>query len=213
MSQSLDGGQTWTQSAVSDHPVYFGDICSTGIFCGQGSAFGWGDDRILLDDFGVAVGPDGGARVAWTDAHDAWTGSCAPGGDVSCQSGKTHIEFACQSDGRGLDGQDISGCGKSRGTVPVTIPPATGPASGARSRRCASRRRIVVHMRGIVRRGLRVTLNGKRLHVRRGRTPTVVVNLRGRPRGGFRLRVSGRRRDGRRYRRATTLHTCVRRRA
>src|SRR5204862_452434 len=39
MSQSLDGGRTWTQSPVSDHPVYFGDICSTGTFCGQGSGF------------------------------------------------------------------------------------------------------------------------------------------------------------------------------
>jgi hypothetical protein len=213
MAQSLDGGRTWTQSAVSDHPVYFGDICSTGIFCGQGSAFGWGDDRILLDDFGVAVGPDGGARVAWTDAHDAWTGDCAPGGTVSCQQGKTHIGFACQSSGQGLDGQTIDGCGKVSGPAPVTVPPATGPASGAPSRRCASRRRLVVHLRGIVRRGLRVTLDGKRLHVRRGRTPTVVLNLRGRPKGGFRLRVTGRRRNGRRYRRRSTLHTCVPRRA
>ena len=32
MSQSLDGGKTWTQSNVSGHPIYFGDICSTGIF-------------------------------------------------------------------------------------------------------------------------------------------------------------------------------------
>ncbi len=111
MSQSLNGGQTWTQSQVSDHPNYFGDICSTGIFCGNGSSFGWGDDRILFDDFGVAVGPDGGARVAWTDAHDSWTGSCQPGGTVSCQT--THVDFACQSSGLGLAGQTIKGCGRS----------------------------------------------------------------------------------------------------
>lgn len=111
MSESLDGGQTWAQSQVSSHPNYFGDICSTGIFCGNGSSLGWGDDRILFDDFGVAVGPDGGARVAWTDTHDSWTGSCQPGGTVSCQT--SHVEFACQSSGLGLAGQTIKGCGQS----------------------------------------------------------------------------------------------------
>jgi hypothetical protein len=113
MSQSLDGGKTWTQSNVSGHPVYFGDICSTGIFCGLApAAFGWGNDRILYDDFGLAVGPDGGARVAWTDASGSWTGACKPGGDVSCQT--THVEFACQKSGLGVAGQKITGCGQAR---------------------------------------------------------------------------------------------------
>ena len=113
MSQSLDGGKTWTQSNVSGHAIYFGDICTTGIFCGLApDAFDWGNDRILFDDFGVAVGPDGGARVAWTDAHDSWTGSCQPGGSVSCQT--THVDFACQKSGLGVGGQKITGCGQSK---------------------------------------------------------------------------------------------------
>ena len=113
MSQSVDGGTTWTQSNVSGRPIYFGDICTTGIFCGLAPAsFDWGNDRILFDDFGLAVGPDGGARVAWTDAHDSWTGSCQPGGTVSCQT--THVDFACQTSGLGVGGQKIEGCGKSR---------------------------------------------------------------------------------------------------
>lgn len=113
MSQSLNGGKTWTQSNVSGHPIYFGDICTTGIFCGQApSSFNWGNDRILFDDFGVAAGPDGGARVAWTDASGSWTGACQPGGTISCQT--THIEFACQKSGLGLAGQQISGCGQAR---------------------------------------------------------------------------------------------------
>jgi hypothetical protein len=100
---------------VSSHPVYFGDICTTGIFCGfapPGS--GWGNDRILYDDFGVAVGPDGAARVAWTDAHASWSKTCNPNvspnddSNVACQ--KTYIEFACQSGGVGLYGQTIGGC-------------------------------------------------------------------------------------------------------
>src|SRR4051794_1726164 len=147
LSQSLDGGTTWTQNQVSDHAVYFGDICSTGIFCGNGSAFGWGDDRILFDDFGVAVGPDGGARVAWTDARDSWTGSCQPGGTVSCQT--THIRFACQDSGVGLSGQTITGCGASTpatGGAGTTGSKGTGggatgsgpSSSGGSSRRCKS---------------------------------------------------------------------------
>src|SRR5579859_1173709 len=113
MSQSLDGGKTWTQSNVSGHPVYFGDICSTGIFCGLAPAsFNWGQHRTLFDDFGVAVGPDGGARVAWTDAHDSWGGSCVLGGDVACQT--THVDFACQKSGLGVGGQKITGCGQSK---------------------------------------------------------------------------------------------------
>jgi len=111
MSQSLDAGQSWTQSAVSHHDIYFGDVCTTGIFCGLApSTFNWGNDRILLDDFGVAVGPDGGARVAWTDTSDSW-GSCPPaGGNVSCQA--QEIQFACQTGGVGLTGQTIVGCGQ-----------------------------------------------------------------------------------------------------
>jgi hypothetical protein len=111
LSQSLDGGNTWTQSNVSGHAIYFGDICTTGIFCGLApDSFAWGNDRILLDDFGVAVGPDGGARVAWTDASGSWTGSCKPGGTVSCQT--THVEFACQRSGLGLAAQKLTGCGQ-----------------------------------------------------------------------------------------------------
>jgi hypothetical protein len=114
MSQSLNGGKTWTQSNVSGHPIYFGDICTTGIFCGLApDSFDWGNDRILFDDFGVAVGPDGGARVAWTDAHDSWTGGgCQPGGTVVCQT--THVEFACQKSGLGLASQTITGCSQAK---------------------------------------------------------------------------------------------------
>ncbi|MHB8509147.1 MAG: hypothetical protein ACYDGR_10955 [Candidatus Dormibacteria bacterium] len=127
MSQTLDGGQTWTQSKVSDHPNYFGDICSVGIFCSQaGPALGWGPDRILLDDFGVAIGPDGGARVAWTDTHDSWKGTCQPGGsddsNVPCQS--DHLYFACQSGGMGLEGQPISGCGQVAAATVAATPAA-----------------------------------------------------------------------------------------
>jgi hypothetical protein len=113
MSQSLDGGKTWTQSNVSGHPIYFGDICTTGIFCGLApSSFNWGNDRILFDDFGVAAGPDGGARIAWTDASGSWTSACKPGGTVSCQT--THIEFACQKSGLGLASQQINGCAQTK---------------------------------------------------------------------------------------------------
>ena len=116
MSQSFDGGLTVTQNRVSDAKdaiggIYFGDICTTGIFCGAtppGS--GWGSDRILFDDFGIAVGPDGGARLIWTDARSSHGGACKPGGTVSCQT--THVMFACQTGGLGLFGKALTGCGQ-----------------------------------------------------------------------------------------------------
>ncbi|HZT97318.1 MAG TPA: hypothetical protein VFB34_10855, partial [Chloroflexota bacterium] len=119
LAQTLNRGRSWSRSVVSSHPIYFGDICSTGIFCGLApSSFNWGQDRILYDDFGVAVGPDGGARVAWTDAHASWNArsGCEPNGKaaVSCQT--THVEFACQKSGMGLFGKRIAGCGKTAAT-------------------------------------------------------------------------------------------------
>ena len=117
MAQSLDGGRTWVNSRVSDHPVYFGDYCTTGISCGTplSSVNNWGNDRILYDDFGVAIGPDGGARIAWTDAHDSWSASCHPGAasNPACQT--THVYFACQDGGIGAHGEAITGCGQAGG--------------------------------------------------------------------------------------------------
>jgi hypothetical protein len=125
MAQSFDHGQTFTQSKVSDANdatggVYFGDICTTGIFCGGGAPFGWGDDRILFDVFQGAIGPDGGLRVAWTDTRTAHTLNCLPNGSdpVSCQDRKQHIMFACQNSGLGLHGESVSGCGQSAAITP-----------------------------------------------------------------------------------------------
>jgi len=114
MSQSVDAGGSWTQSPVSHHTIYFGDVCTTGIFCGLApAAFNWGNDRILLDNFGVAVGPDGGARVAWTDTSDSF-GTCPPAGTITCQ--QQEIQFACQTGGVGLTGQALTGCGTTLGS-------------------------------------------------------------------------------------------------
>lgn len=209
MAQSLDRGRTWTQSPVSSHPIYFGDICNTGIFCGLAPpGSGWGNDRTLFDDFGVAVGPDGGARVAWTDAHDSWTASCQPGGDVTCQT--THVDFACQASGAGLAGQTIQGCGRATGGAPLATANTGGVgvvsgqpglisnvASPGRSGRasplaCASRRSFRIRLRapaGQRLRSARVYVNGHRVRVLRGRRLTAPVNLRGLPHGRFTVKV------------------------
>ncbi|TMB91798.1 MAG: hypothetical protein E6J45_04660 [Chloroflexi bacterium] len=110
VSQSFDAGATFTQNQVSNVSNYYGDVCNTGIFCGFGSSFGWGDDRILYEDFGLAVGPDGGARLDWTDSRNS---GCVPGTATSCQSGKTQIFFACQTSGLGIHGETMTGCGQS----------------------------------------------------------------------------------------------------
>lgn len=223
MSQSLDGGLTWTQSPVSDHPIYFGDICSTGIFCGMGSSFGWGDDRILFDDFGVAVGPDGGARVAWTDAHDSWTGPCKPGGTVSCQ--KTHVEFACQSSGAGLAGQTVEGCGSSVGGVQFAgskaqsvgfVSGAPGligsPGTSTAPVACASRRNFRIRLRaphGERLRSAKVFVNGRRVAVLRGRRLTAPVDLRNLPKGRFTVKVIATTTTGRTITETRRYRTCA----
>jgi hypothetical protein len=129
MSQSLDGGHSFTESKVSDHFNYFGDYCTVGIFCSPAApALGWGGDRILYEDFGLAIGPDGGARVAWTDARDSLSASCKPGGsddsNVGCQ--RTHTYFSCQVGGVGLHGETVTGCGQS---VAASTVPAPGPTA------------------------------------------------------------------------------------
>jgi hypothetical protein len=117
LSQSFDGGATFTENKVSDASNYYGDACNTGIFCGFGSTFGWGDDRILFEDFGLAVGPDGGARLDWTDSRGS--GCVAGTNATSCQSGATNIYFACQTSGLGIHGEQMTGCGQS---IAVNVP-------------------------------------------------------------------------------------------
>jgi hypothetical protein len=126
LAQSFDGGLSFTENLVSDtdaNGIYFGDICSTGIFCGLAPpTSGWGNDRVLLDDFGVAIGPDGGARIVWTDTRAAHTGNCTPSGTsaISCQSSGRHVMFACQTSGKGLHDETIIGCGQKQPTA-VTV--------------------------------------------------------------------------------------------
>jgi hypothetical protein len=115
LSQSFDSGATFTQNQVSNASNYYGDVCNTGIFCGNGSTFGWGDDRILFEDFGLAVGPDGGARLDWTDSRNS---GCVAGTNATmCQGGKTQIFFACQTSGLGIHGETMTGCGLSQPAV------------------------------------------------------------------------------------------------
>lgn len=223
MSQSLDGGNTWTQSPVSDHPIYFGDICTTGIFCGAAPpGSGWGNDRTLFDDFGVAVGPDGGARVAWTDARDSWNDTCQPGDTVTCQT--THVYFACQRSGAGLAGQTIEGCGRSSGGAPVATTGTRGVgvvsgnpgliASGGHAQplACVSRRDFRIRLRvprGVRLREARVYVNGKRVRVLRGRRLTATVDLRGLPAGRVSVRIVGITRTGRALTETRRYRTCA----
>lgn len=78
-------------------------------------------------------------------------------------------------------------------SCPATTPPGTGAGT-----RCSARRRLTVRLPARIRRGARVTLNGRVLRLRRtaGRL-SVVVDLRGRRAGRVTLRVRGRSAGGR----------------
>ena len=84
-----------------------------------------------------------------------------------------------------------------------------------RARACASRRRILVHLRGVRRASVRrvtVVVNGKRRRVLGGPRSAVRVSLTGRARGIYRIRLVIRTRGGRRVVDARTYRTCVKRR-
>jgi len=128
LGQSLDvlNGSPFTLTKVTTHPLYFGDICTVGIACGS-PIFNWAYNRTLFDNFGIAVGPDGGARITWTDARDSWNPNssppCEPTGstnnsNVGCQT--THVYFSCQTSGLGIHGETVTGCGRSQAAAAAT---------------------------------------------------------------------------------------------
>ena len=62
MSQSTDGGQTWTQSVVSDGPNHHGVICTSGTGCANPLV-----TRTLLDLFEISINANGKAAVIYTN--------------------------------------------------------------------------------------------------------------------------------------------------
>jgi len=83
------------------------------------------------------------------------------------------------------------------------------------SRRCASQRRFLIHLRAPYRDRLRlatVFVNGRRTRVLRGRRLRAPVDLRGLPRGRFVVRVAAVTRRGRRLTERRSYRTCTRRR-
>jgi len=83
------------------------------------------------------------------------------------------------------------------------------------ARRCVSRRVFPIRLRAPRGRRLRsavVSLDGRRVRVRRGKKLTARIDLRGRPRGSFRVRVVARTTAGRVVRETRTYRTCIPRR-
>lgn len=89
----------------------------------------------------------------------------------------------------------------------VTATCSSSAANAPRPRSCTSKRRFTVRLPAL--RGLRVSLAGKRLAVRRGSGRSrAVVDLRGRPRQTVALRVTGRDARGRRVTQTRRYRTC-----
>jgi hypothetical protein len=81
LAQTTDGGATFTQSLVSNHPNHVGVICYGGTSCTVGT-------RNLLDLFQVAIDPQNGkAAIIYTDDTISTTTSST--GSFSCFPGET----------------------------------------------------------------------------------------------------------------------------
>jgi hypothetical protein len=81
LAQTTDGGATFTQSLVSNHPNHVGVICFGGTSCSPGT-------RNLLDLFQVAIDPQNGkAAIIYTDDTISTTTSST--GSFSCSLGET----------------------------------------------------------------------------------------------------------------------------
>ncbi len=66
MTQTVDGGATWTTSKASDHDIHKSQVCIDGLNCNLNG----NRDRTLLDFFQVAIDPtNGAATIAYADDH------------------------------------------------------------------------------------------------------------------------------------------------
>jgi ABC-2 type transport system ATP-binding protein len=87
-----------------------------------------------------------------------------------------------------------------------------GAARLPSSRRCASRRHFIIHLKKAPRgdriKKVTVTINGKRQKVIRGKRIRARVDLRGLPKGTIRVLITVRTKKGRTLRSARTYHTC-----
>lgn len=89
LAQSLNAASsapTFAVQSLRPDPMHMGDICTLGIFCLSD------DNRDLADTNDVKIDATGGAQVAYTDESYP---STAP-------SGRTEIDFQCQTGGPGL---------------------------------------------------------------------------------------------------------------
>jgi hypothetical protein len=92
---------------------------------------------------------------------------------------------------------------------------ASGRGAAAKlpsSTSCKSRRKFTIHLRKPPRgdriKSARVTINGKRQKVLRGKRVRAIVNLRGLPKGTFRVLITVKTKKGRTLRSARTYRTC-----
>jgi predicted acyl esterase len=95
-------------------------------------------------------------------------------------------------------------------------PPFASGNSAARlpsSRRCASRRHFIIHLKKAPKgdriKKVTVTINGKRQKILRGKRIRARVDLRGLPKGTVRVLITVRTKKGRTRRSARTYHTCA----
>lgn len=101
------------------------------------------------------------------------------------------------------------------GPAPVRIPGIAELVSAPSTKRCVSRRRFTIRLRvpaGVAVRSATVTVNGKTVATRRGRTYTAAIDLRNLPKAAFTVKISVTLQGGKVRSSTRTYRTCAARR-
>ena len=123
-----------TEQLLDPNPVHVGGICSFGIFCSVVPQ----SNRDLADSIAIALDPDGGANVVWT--NDA---------KKTDSSGKavSEVDFACQDSGRSAASGEVDGCSNAASVAHTTKNVSSTTVTAIPARRFVRGRGVVAHRR------------------------------------------------------------------
>jgi hypothetical protein len=203
--ESRDGGKTWTsplkvdaQPSIAPYDAFSRDGAFEGDYDQLASA---GPNTYISRDQGAPSYPgEPVALTAFRDPNAPTTPKVA-----LTEAGKGHQH---QVTWVALVREGAGGTVSAPSSVAAETPTIGNAATLPSRRSCASRRAFTIHLRRRFTSAV-VTVNGKRVFVRRGRRLTSRIDLRGLPKGRITVKVTARTKAGKRLVAQRTYHTCV----